>query len=72
MASATADPAVGIRLSLAGGTADTLGTDTIEIDYDGAWRITRGDQLVSGTCTIDQRLPYASPAEFLRGLLAPQ
>jgi hypothetical protein len=66
---ATAVPAEGFRLTLATSAADTLGTDTIEIDPDGSWRITRGAASASGTCTRETRAGYQSPAEYLRGLL---
>ncbi|MFO0746137.1 MAG: PEP/pyruvate-binding domain-containing protein [Myxococcota bacterium] len=69
MTIATADPAVGVRLTLPTNTANTLGTDAIDIDPDGSWRIRRGDQQVSGTCTQEDRPLYQSPADFLRGLM---
>ncbi|MCC6620778.1 MAG: hypothetical protein IT385_05965 [Deltaproteobacteria bacterium] len=71
MTSVSAPPGEATRITLGGNVATTLDTDTITIEPDGSWRITRGDAVATGTCTPEQRSGHSSPAEFLRGLLPP-
>ena len=60
----------GARVTVAPGIAQTLGIDGFSLaPAPGGFTVWRGGTEFSGTCVRDQKQPYQSAAEYLRGLL---